>query len=403
MQNTRDARNPFFASSSPAVLATAGAFIGMFALGYAENLKGPTITALMEDLRFSYGQGGSILLGAYLGYLLSTPAAGALIDRFTARWVALFAGVCMFTGSLLYSLTSSFWVLTAAMFIIGLGLGCMNVTSNNLIITYHAARKGRFLNQMGFFHSLASTLAPFIAGMMLGAGLTWRTVYHFSLIPSLVLILYLLAARIPPAPIEQESNENSVSSENPGKSNTFSPTVITYYFLAVVYNITEIGAAAWMVEFLQKVKGQSVELSSASLAAFFACVMVGRLSASFIVERTGYLRAILYAGIGVITCLLIGAYGSPSLAFFLPLSGIFYSLIFPTATAAVSSASGGSNKVLGFWFASAGLGGMLGSWSVGFASDFVGLTTGFGILICSGALVILTVLYLMRKKPALSV
>ncbi|RME56051.1 MAG: hypothetical protein D6790_15315, partial [Caldilineae bacterium] len=53
-------------------LLTIGGFFSFFAFGFIDNLKGPTLPALLADMSFDYAQGGTILLGAYLGFLIAT-------------------------------------------------------------------------------------------------------------------------------------------------------------------------------------------------------------------------------------------------------------------------------------------------------------------------------------------
>ena len=45
-------------------LLTAGAFFAFLVFGFADNLKGPTIPALLDDLNYNYSLGGTLLFGA---------------------------------------------------------------------------------------------------------------------------------------------------------------------------------------------------------------------------------------------------------------------------------------------------------------------------------------------------
>ena len=93
-----------------------------FVFGFVDNLKGPTLPALLRDLDFSYGQGGTILFGAYLGFMVATLLTGVLADAAGIKVVLLVAGVRLTVGLAAFSLVSSFWLLAAALFVVGLGL-----------------------------------------------------------------------------------------------------------------------------------------------------------------------------------------------------------------------------------------------------------------------------------------
>jgi len=59
-------------------LITAGAFFAFFLFGFTDNLKGPTLPALLRDLHFSYAQGGTLRSAAYVGFLIATLFTGVL-------------------------------------------------------------------------------------------------------------------------------------------------------------------------------------------------------------------------------------------------------------------------------------------------------------------------------------
>ena len=161
----------------------------------------------------------------------------------------------------------------------------------------------------------------------------------------------------------------------------------------------EIGIATWIVEFLQSTKGLSLARSSIYLSLVFLAIMIGRLAGSMLVDRIGYLRVILFAAIASILTLSIGIFGPPALAIFIPLTGLFFSIIFPTATASVSHQhSANTGAILGLLFAFGGLGGALGPWAIGVASDWVGVQMGFALTIVYCVLMLGAVLALPRME-----
>jgi fucose permease len=90
----------------------------------------------------------------------------------------------------------------------------------------------------------------------------------------------------------------------------------------------------------------------------------------------------LYTSLAAVVCMAIGIFAPASLSFFLPLTGLFFSIIFPTATAAVSDLHKENvGTILGLLFTFAGIGGMLGPWIVGIFSDWMGIQMGFGMIL----------------------
>jgi FHS family glucose/mannose:H+ symporter-like MFS transporter len=358
-------------------LITSGAFLAFFLFGFADNLKGPTLPAVLQDLGLSYSLGGTLVLGAYFGFLVATLLTGPLSDLAGNKMVIFVASACLFLGIVGYSSFSSAAMLIGTMTVLGLGLGSLEVGSNLIIVDTHPHDKGRYLNLLAFFHGVGSMVAPLYAGQLLNAGVSWRRVYQSSLIIVILLFLYFVLVKYPKS---ERSGSSGLNMKVLGKS-VFTGEMLLFYFIIAVYVAAEIGIGSWLVEFLQQSKSQSVLTSSRFLALFFAAITVGRFIGSFIVERIGYLKIMLYASLASVACLAIGTFAPSAFAFFLPLTGLFFSIIFPTTTAAVSDLhKENAGTILGLLFTFGGIGGMFGPWTIGLTSDWLGIHTGFAIV-----------------------
>lgn len=377
------------------ILLTAGCFLAFFIFGLTDNLKGPTLPAMLEEMNISYGTGGNIFFGQYLGFLIATLFTGLLADRFGLKSVILLAGALMLIGAGGYSSLNTIWLLALSLFILGLGLGGLELGPNALIVSIHHERKGLFLNLMSVFHGLGSMLAPLAAGWLLTMGVFWRTIYHWELFLILAFILYFVLIRFP----QKDAQEHEGLDFKQLSKVAFQPSLIWFYISIALYVAVEIGMASWMVTFLQNEQSQSVAESTRALTIFFGTIMLGRFVGGFLVHRIGYLRSILFASIASVVCIAVGLFGPPDLSFFLPLTGLFFSIIFPTITAAVSDRhTKNTNSILGMLFTCAGAGGMVGPWIIGLTSDAFGLQTGFSMNLAFAILMTFAIYVLMKGK-----
>lgn len=357
---------------------TAAAFYAFFVFGFVDNLKGPTLPVLLADLDFSYSLGGTLLLSAYIGFLAATLVTGVLADRLGTGIVLLLAGVCLTIGLLVFAASSAFWVLALALMTVGLGLGAIEVGANALIVALHSAARGRFLNLLATFHGVGAFTVPLYAAALMQMGFAWRQVYQFAAALTVGIIVLFLIARTPRPAHDPSSSPGLAAVRHTG----FTRHMALYYLVTGTYVAAELGIAAWIVEFLNKTKGLSLTTGSLYLSLFFVFVMVGRLGGSFLVERVGYLRIMVYAAAAAIVCLAAGIYGPPTLALLIPLTGLFFSIIFPTTTASVSRLHlENTGAILGLLFAFGGLGGALGPWAMGVANDWLGVQQGFALSI----------------------
>jgi FHS family glucose/mannose:H+ symporter-like MFS transporter len=300
-------------------LLTIGGFYAFFIFGFIDNLKGATLSAWLPDLGFSYGQGGTILFGAYLGFMVATLLTGVLADVAGIKIVLLLAGISLTIGLAAFSLVNSFWLLTAAIFVVGLGLGSIEVGGNSLIVDLHPHDRGRYLNLLAVFHGVGAFVVPLFAALLLSYNFSWRQIYQLSIILAVGLALFFIVARYPRAP-----QSGKILSLRTLFATGFTRRMTWYYLLIAVYVAAEIGLASWISEYLQRVKGFSNDAGSLYLSIFFAAIMLGRLVGSFLVERIGYLAIMLLATFSAIVSLSLGIFGPSWLTILIPLTGFFF-------------------------------------------------------------------------------
>lgn len=380
-------------------LLTAGAFFAFFVFGFTDNLKGPALPALLQDLHFNYSLGGTILLGVYLGFMAATLTTGFLADIIGQKAVLVLAGICLAVGVAGFSSLSAPLLLMVFTAILGFGLGSLELGCNALIVSLHSADKGRYLNLMAVLHGMGSMLAPLYAGWLLAADNSWRTVYRWDLILIGLMIACFALVRFPKV---DSTKTEKIDFKHLGKT-AFTSEMLWYYTAITLYVAIELGIASWIVEFLQKDRAQNVAQSTQALSLFFGLMMVGRFVGSFFVERLGYLKSVLVTALCASACVAIGVFGPPQLSILLPASGFFLSIIFPTITAATSDAHKENlNTILGLLFTFAGLGGIVGPWLVGIASDLGGIRFGFSLNLVFGLLTATAALVLiqLRRKTA---
>lgn len=373
-------------------LITAACFLSFFVFGFTDNLKGPTLPSMINELNIDYGTSGNIFFGEYLGFTITSLIAGILADRFGLKVILILAGGLLATGVAGYSSFSNSILLTASLFSVGLGLGAIELGANAAIVQIHPQKKGLYLNLMAVLHGLGSLIAPLFAGWLLGLNVSWRTIYRWDIPLIALFVLLFLFLQFP----KSEGKNNSIDFRNIPKF-AFKGILPWFYAAIAFYVAAEIGVGSWLVTFLQETRGASVLSSNQSLSLFFTLLMLGRLGGGFIVHRLGYLRSILFAAIGSLICLSVGTF--TNLSVFLPITGFFFSIIFPTFTATVSeNLKENTNTILGVLFTFAGIGGLLGPWLIAWASDLLGLQVGFAFGAIFTALLVVSVLILLKGE-----
>jgi fucose permease len=381
-------------SKTTIFLLTAGCFLSFFVFGFTDNLKGPTLPSMLAELHISYGTGGNIFFGEYLGFLIATLITGILADRFGLKSVILLAGVFLGIGVSGYSFFQSAILLSGSLFVLGMGLGSLELGPNAIIVSLHHERKGLYLNLMAVLHGLGSLVAPLFAGWLLSLTISWRVIYRWDILLIGLFVFIFIFLRFPKAEEKAQLDFRHIPQI------AFKGQLPWFYIAILFYVAVEIGIGSWLVTFLQKIHNVSVTASTQSLSLFFVMLTIGRLLGGFFVQRVGYVRSILLMAVGAMFCIIAGLFGPKEVSFLLPITGFFLSIMFPTFTAAVSDThTENGNTILGVLYTFAGLGGVLGPWLIGWTSDLLGLRIGFSMIAIFMAAVLVSLIILVKGEP----
>ena len=139
----------------------------------------------------------------------------------------------------------------------------------------------------------------------------------------------------------------------------------------------------WLAPFLKDVQARPEIVISFYLSLFFISFTLGRLLASFVVEKLGYYNFLIYTQIAAVIVIAAAIIGGESLTFLLSLSGIFLAVQVPTSQAAILDSFGESGiKVVGFAQTAGTLGAaFLSNWVVGIINDLFGVSSSFLVII----------------------
>jgi FHS family glucose/mannose:H+ symporter-like MFS transporter len=375
---------------------TASCFLSFFSFGFIDNLKGPILPELMRSENLSLVQGGTVFFGAYMGFILATLLTGFIADTLGNRRVLLLAGVCLCLGLFGSSMVHSYPFLILCMSVVGLGLGAIEVGANGLIVELHRDNPGRYLNLLATFHGTGSFLVPLYVAWLIHLQMSWQNIFASAVVlAGLVTVAFFAASNSSAPQPKKEAKWNFGEIFHVG----FGGSMGWYYLLISSYVAVELGVGAWLMEYLQKIRGQSVSQSSYYLSGFFVMIMLGRLFGSLVVERLGYLRMVGIALLSGTICLSAGLLGPDSFLIGLPLSGACFSIVFPTITAVVTSLHKENiGTILGVLFTFGGLGGALGPWIIGFVSQSQGLKVGLCATIAFCMIALFSLLILIQKQ-----
>jgi MFS family permease len=175
---------------SRSVVVVFGALTALFASGYG------VMFTVLDEFRDQYGIGegalGLIVAMGFLSSFLAQVTIAPLADRGHARTMILLGMVFDVAGLLGMAYGSTFVVLLASRFVMGVGVGLAYPAARRIVILADPDRLGQNLGRM-----LAADVAGFAAGPAVSAVLVgpFGIAAPFLLIATLTVVMYPLIAR----------------------------------------------------------------------------------------------------------------------------------------------------------------------------------------------------------------
>lgn len=376
---------------TPAKKTTSGYYLGFITLGMAAASLGPTLPGLSTQVGVQISQMGLLFSARSVGFLFGALLAGRLFDRLPGHRLLTLAllGVVLLMAAV--PSVSSFWVITAVFFLLGLSESGIDVGSNTLIVWLHGKAVGPYMNGLHFFFGVGSFLAPLIIAQVitLPNGIQWA--YWMLALLMLPSVLYMLRIPSPSMPATaQEAIAGVINWPVVG-------LIALFFFL---YSGAEISYGGWIYTYALATGTGSASSAAYLTSIFWAALTLGRLLSIPVAARLRAREILLIS--------LVGSLLSLGLILMMPeltavvwigtiMLGLSMSPIFPTTLTLAERNTNVSGSVTSYFFAGASLGGMTIPWLVG--QQFEQSGSQAVMVIIFGCLLLASVVYalLMRQ------
>ena len=365
-------------------------FAAFVSLGLPDGLLGVLWPSVSQDFGIPLGLLPVVSVAAVIGFQIASLSAFKLSRKLgIGRMLALCALVsaASLAGLAVSPVFAVFVVISIG---IGLGGGAIDASMNAYAARHFSAS---MLNWMHAFYGVGATVGPFLAGVVLAAGLGWRLPY--LIIAAILGGMAFLFARNRQIWDElsgragmDASPTGTVTAANTAEpqAHTAEPQAHTAdnaqmraqtqetgapqhetipareyagFLLFFVYTGLEVALMTWSFSYYHLGQGQAETPAAMAVGLFGAGFTLGRMLFAIILRRVA-LGIILYlcvAGIGLTVLLMLLVPGLPSLAV-LPLAGMFLAPMFPLFVKATDARVHPSivDKVVGRQIAAANLG-----------------------------------------------
>jgi len=327
-----------------------------FAISFVTNLIGPLMPVVISDFHLSLGMAGFLPFSFFLAYGLISIPAGAVVEARGPRFTLLVAFAFNLAGCLAISLSPTYLIVIAGLFVIGLGMAMLQVVINPLMRTTGGEQHFAFFSVMAqLVFGAASFVSPLVFAAVMKQPATpvrpivWVELYY-GFVASYVLLL-LITSRIP---IPQVT---LAEVERPGtlamyRSLIRERPVQLFFFGIIAYVGTEQSLADWMSVFLETYHHFSPTVEGAhAVSLFWGLMSVGCLVGLVLLRLIDSKRVLGCAAVLAIGCVALALFGSADVSFgAFAAAGFFlsvmWSIVFSLALNSVSRYHGAFSGIL---------------------------------------------------------
>ncbi|MGN8645230.1 MFS transporter [Gracilibacillus sp. HCP3S3_G5_1] len=346
-------------------------FGGFLIFGISENVKGPALPEMQQELSLTDGTLGVLLAINAFGFFLACTYTSWLIAKIGAKTTSILTFVLMAISGICIYFSTNFSSLVIAYFLLYIGNGMLEISLAIIAARLFTKNTGTMLNLSHFFYGLGSTVAPIVAAQMMGweihsTILGWRGMYLIMLSLSLLPIIPVMLSRFPKEVGTDEEDRTSI------RKLTKDPIAWLIVFALTMGVTAELGIAAWLVNYLVRVSEWSIADASGMLSVFFFSFMLARLLLGPVTDKFGYALSIIVLSLFAGIFSLIPIFTGDHLAILFAIAGFGIGPIYPTMMALLARKyTKGTDTAITFTVVLIGIGGVVTNLMIGYIIEWV--------------------------------
>ena len=295
-------------------------YIGFVSLGLPDTVLGVAWKPMHQELEKPIYFAGFIATLLTICSAISAFFSGAILRRIGTGRLLTICGF-MTGGALLgYAVSPAFWCILAFAIPLGFGQGAVDTGMNFYVAKHYTSR------DMSWLHccwGVGASLGPMLMTLILAHAWSWRAGYvMIGTIQILLALVFLATLALWNEPEKNDAGEktddNALSGEVHYDLRFWCCPVMFFLYCGIEFSM-----GLWVLEFLIRHRGFSLELAGFSVAGYWGMLTVGRFLIGCVANRLGNVRQIrlsmilalcggallMIPGITVLTLFAVGLIG----------------------------------------------------------------------------------------------
>lgn len=373
-------------------------YAGMMCLAIGLNLLPVFLTTLGVDLGGERGLtneqlgrlGGIMFAGLVVGILV----AGPLADRLGSKPFTVAGNGLVALGLLLLGLAPGYGTACAAVFVLGLGAGILDMVLSPIVCALQPEHRTAAMNWLHSFYCTGAVLTVLIGSLALKLGVGWRTLSFWLMAAPALVALAFVPMRMP-----------ALVAEGTARTRLRDLMRKPYFLIALAAlflgGATEVGLAQWLPAYAEKSLGYSKWVAGLSLLFFSLAMAIGRIAAGMAGRRLNPFSLLLGCCLGSVFLFVVGCFAPwPAVALgACMVVGVTGSCLWPSTLGVVADHyPRGGASMFGMLSAFGNFGCVVMPWIVGVVADWSSMRWGLSTATLCPLIMILLLLKL-RNLP----
>lgn len=273
------------------LLLLAVAYLGFISLGLPDTLFGVAWPFARHDFGLPLSMAGTAFIAAGTSYAISAAMAGNILGRLGVGSVLFWSSALVSLAVFGFALSPAWWFFVACTFLHGFGSGAIDTGLNHYAARHFSA------GQMNWLHAcfgLGAALGPATMTAAIVTTQSWRNGYAVVGGMLLALTLLFFATRHrwrDPLPHDAEK-----SPPGPALRESLGIPALRFHLLVFfIYAGAESAVGQWTFTFLAEARGFSEAAAGFMVSAYWAALLIGRISSGFVVDRIGPARLVRWS------------------------------------------------------------------------------------------------------------
>jgi len=355
-------------------------YLSFIALGLPEGALGLAWPIIRTEMDLPLEMVGIFAIVFSIFYVLVSSQNGWISKYLKTEKMNLLGIVLLVISYFVFSVTPNFTVMAVMTVFVGIGMGLIDTGLNDYMSKHFSSR---YMNWMHCFWGMGAAFSPIIMSQMI-LMFGWRMGYVS--IASLqgiigIVVLISIVKGVWNREQSQKTKVNELIEIKPSGHYLSSKSVVFLQMLLFfLYTGTEGSLGFWIGSVLMESRGLSVEAAGIFPAAYFACIMAGRVVFGFIAGKVGNMPLIRFGMILAAIGIIILTFSNNVMG--MALAGLGFAPLFPCLMHETSNRFSADtlSKLVGYQMAAAGAGGAFFSVTIGLSLSHISIESLFPVV-----------------------